>query len=107
MLSVTEAAQGIIKQLLIDNDQKGGGLRVGVTTGGCAGYQYSMAIEAEPSETDMVIEGEGIRLYLDEDSAPLLDGTTLDYVESIEASGFNFINPNAEGKCSCGKSFSA
>ena len=107
MLSVTEAAQDVIKRLLVDNDRVDGGLRVGVTTGGCAGYQYSMAVEEQPTPEDMVIEGEGIRLYLDPDSAPLLDGTTLDYVESIEASGFNFINPNAEGKCSCGKSFSA
>jgi len=61
----------------------------------------------EPSDTDQVLEvGDGLKVLVDPASAPVLNGMTLDFLLSLEASGFKFINPNAKSTCSCGKSFS-
>src|SRR6266542_2052472 len=84
-----------------------GGLRVSVQPGGCSGFKYSLVIEDKPAEDDLVITGEGFKVFVDPFSAQYLNGVTIDYVTSMQGSGFTFKNPNSTGGCGCGSSFSA
>ncbi|MGE0555412.1 MAG: HesB/IscA family protein [Gemmatimonadales bacterium] len=83
-----------------------GGLRVSVLPGGCSGFKYSLNIEDQPLEDDIVI-ADKVRIFVDGFSLPYLNGTTIDYVTSMQGSGFTFTNPNATGGCGCGSSFTA
>jgi len=83
------------------------GLRVSVLPGGCSGFKYSLNIEERPLEDDMVAEVNGVRVFVDGFSAQYLTGITIDYVSSMQGSGFTFSNPNASGGCGCGSSFTA
>jgi iron-sulfur cluster assembly protein len=80
-------------------------LRVFVTDGGCSGLQYGVKLEAAAAAEDAALEVDGVTLLLDPQSRPLLDGLTIDFVDSITESGFKFDNPNAKAACGCGKSF--
>jgi iron-sulfur cluster assembly accessory protein len=84
-----------------------GGLRVSVQPGGCSGFKYGLLIEDQQSEDDIVVDGEGFRMFVDPFSAQYLAGVTIDYVSSMQGSGFTFKNPNATGGCGCGSSFTA
>ncbi|MBL8985727.1 MAG: iron-sulfur cluster assembly accessory protein [Gemmatimonadetes bacterium] len=84
-----------------------GGLRVSVLPGGCSGFKYSLNIEDRPLEDDMVIELDRVKLFVDGFSLPYLNGVKVDYVSSMQGSGFTFENPNATGGCGCGSSFTA
>ncbi len=105
MLTITENAAVKVKSLLKEKDTAQGALRVFVAGGGCSGYQYGMAIAQEQEEDDLIIEQEGVRLFVDPESAPLLKGAEIDYVEDIMKSGFTIFNPNAVKSCACGSSF--
>ena len=83
------------------------GLRVSVLPGGCSGFKYSLNIEERALEDDMVAEVNGVRVFVDGFSAQYLTGITIDYVTSMQGSGFTFSNPNATGGCGCGSSFKA
>jgi iron-sulfur cluster assembly accessory protein len=83
------------------------GLRVSVLPGGCSGFKYSLNIEERALEDDMVVELNGVRIFVDGFSAQYLTGVTIDYVTSMQGSGFTFSNPNATGGCGCGSSFTA
>jgi len=83
------------------------GLRVSVLPGGCSGFKYSLNIEERALEDDMVAEINGVRVFVDGFSAQYLSGVTIDYVSSMQGSGFTFNNPNASGGCGCGSSFTA
>jgi iron-sulfur cluster assembly accessory protein len=83
------------------------GLRVSVLPGGCSGFKYSLNIEERPLEDDMVAEVNGVRVFVDGFSAQYLTGITIDYVSSMQGSGFTFSNPNASGGSGCGSSFTA
>ena len=83
------------------------GLRVSVLPGGCSGFKYSLNIEERPLEDDLVNEVNGVRVFVDGFSAQYLTGITIDYVTSMQGSGFTFNNPNASGGCGCGSSFTA
>ena len=84
-----------------------GGLRVSVQPGGCSGFKYSLLIEDKNAEDDVVLEQDGFSVFVDPFSAQYLSGITIDYVSSMQGSGFTFKNPNATGGCGCGSSFSA
>ena len=84
-----------------------GGLRVSVQPGGCSGFKYGLLIEDAASEDDVVVDAEGFRVFIDPFSAQYLNGTTIDYVSSMQGSGFTFTNPNSTGGCGCGSSFTA
>jgi iron-sulfur cluster assembly protein len=84
-----------------------GGLRVSVQPGGCSGFKYGLLIEDQPAEDDLVISQEGFNVFVDPFSAQYISGVTIDYVSSMQGSGFTFKNPNATGGCGCGSSFSA
>ncbi|MBA3894572.1 MAG: iron-sulfur cluster assembly accessory protein [Gemmatimonadales bacterium] len=83
------------------------GLRVSVLPGGCSGFKYSLNIEERALDDDFVTEVNGVRLFVDGFSAQYLSGITIDYVSSMQGSGFTFSNPNATGGCGCGSSFTA
>ena len=84
-----------------------GGLRVSVQPGGCSGFKYSLVIEDRAAEDDIVLPAEGFKVFVDPFSAQYLSGVTIDYVTSMQGSGFTFKNPNSTGGCGCGSSFSA
>lgn len=81
------------------------GLRVGVLPGGCSGFQYGLNIEDEAGEDDIILDSEGIHLFVDPFSLQYLNGCEIDYVSTFQGSGFTFNNPNASGGCGCGSSF--
>jgi len=83
------------------------GLRVSVLPGGCSGFKYSLNIEEHALEDDMVLDISGIRVFTDGFSAQYLNGMSIDYVTSMQGSGFTFSNPNSTGGCGCGSSFTA
>ena len=104
MIDVTPNATEKIRSML-DSENPGGLLRLGVIGGGCSGLQYKFRYERGPRSNDSVFEVEGVRLCVDPKSYRFLDGMTLDYVETILEQRFLFKNPNAEKSCGCGKSF--
>ncbi|CAI4033240.1 MAG TPA: iron-sulfur cluster insertion protein ErpA [Nitrospiraceae bacterium] len=106
MITVTDVAANKIKELMLE-EKDVVGLRVYVRGGGCHGYQYGMAFENKIGEDDTVIEKNGIQVILDPQSAPLLSGAEVDYVDSLQGSGFAVKNPQAKTTCGCGSSFSA
>ena len=105
MISITEKASERVKNLLQERGSETGALRVFVAGGGCSGYQYGMALAQEIEEDDFVIEHDGVKLLVDPESKPLLEGAEIDYVEDIMKSGFTIFNPNAVKSCACGSSF--
>lgn len=106
MIELTESAVSAINQFIASSEQPESGLRIAVIGGGCSGYQYSLGLEVNPSTDDTIVEYGDLKVYVDGASAPMLEGVTMDYVDSIEGSGFKFSNPNASNSCGCGSSFS-
>jgi iron-sulfur cluster assembly accessory protein len=84
-----------------------GGLRVSVQPGGCSGFKYGLLIEDQAAEDDYIVQQEGFRMFVDPFSAQYINEVVIDYVSSMQGSGFTFKNPNATGGCGCGSSFSA
>ena len=80
------------------------GLRVGVRGGGCSGFQYALAFD-EQRDGDMVFEDKGIRLLVDNQSLPYVEGSTIDFVDGLQGAGFKVDNPNVIAACGCGSSF--
>lgn len=105
MIALTQEATTAVKVAMSRAGRSEGGLRVMVTSGGCAGYTYALGIDAEPRSDDAVIESHGVKLFIDPESQPVLAGMQIGFVETLEGSGFTFDNPNAASKCGCGKSF--
>lgn len=105
MVQLTPAAAAKFQEMLDSEDREGYGLRLYVTGGGCSGYSYGMAFAEEPDEGDAVVQSQGLRVFVDEESAPLVQGAVIDYTESITGSGFHISNPNARSTCGCGHSF--
>lgn len=83
------------------------GVRLSVKDGGCSGYEYGLGIVDAPHEGDIISQEGALNVYVDAQSAPLLEGVVLDYIDSLLESGFKFTNPNATDTCGCGKSFQA
>jgi iron-sulfur cluster assembly protein len=102
---LTEAASLHIKEMMKHNEEEGAFLRVSVQGGGCSGLSYGMGFAHEVNETDIQLEQHGIRVLVDKESAPILNGTKIDYKESMMGGGFTIDNPNAIASCGCGSSF--
>lgn len=107
MLTLTDSAQKAVDRFISSNETPVSGLRISVTSGGCSGLQYSMALEETANDEDVVLECGMVRIFVDPLSAPYLNGVTVDFLDSMEGSGFKFENPNAQNSCGCGSSFSA
>ncbi len=105
IVTVTDKAAEKAKGILAERGVEDGALRVFVVSGGCSGYQYGMAIARNREEDDIAIEASGITLLVDAESAPLLEGAEVDYVDDLMKSGFTIFNPNATHSCACGSSF--
>ncbi len=80
-------------------------VRVAVTGGGCSGMSYALSFERSPNAGDVVIDQGGLKVFVDAESAPYLDGVTIDYVVGLHKEGFKFVNPKATRTCGCGESF--
>ncbi|CAI4033529.1 MAG TPA: iron-sulfur cluster insertion protein ErpA [Nitrospiraceae bacterium] len=106
MVTITDTAENKIRELMKEEPDVEG-LRIYVRGGGCHGYQYGMAFESKIGEDDTIIEKGGIKVIMDPQSAPLLNGAEVDYVDSLQGSGFSIKNPQAKTTCGCGSSFSA
>jgi len=106
MVTITKVAEQKIRELMTE-EKDVVGLRVYVRGGGCNGYQYGMAFESKMAEDDTVIEMGDVKVIMDSQSAPLLQGAEVDYVDSVQGSGFSIKNPQAKTTCGCGSSFSA
>lgn len=106
MLTLTENAQKAVGRFIQNAETPVEGLRVSVNDGGCSGLQYGMALELSPNGDDKVLELGDIKVFVDPESVDLLDGVIVDFLDSMEGSGFKFENPNATKSCGCGKSFS-
>ncbi len=109
LVTVTSAAGAEVQKFMQAENvaPEVGGLRVAVQPGGCSGFKYSLLIEDKPADDDTVIPQSGFNLFVDPFSMQYLNGVTVDYVTSMQGSGFTFKNPNASGGCGCGSSFSA
>jgi iron-sulfur cluster assembly accessory protein len=108
-MSLTERAAEEVRKFIAQEQvsPETAGLRVSVLPGGCSGFKYSLNIEERPLDDDMVHEVNSVRVFVDGFSAQYLAGVTVDYVSSMQGSGFTFSNPNASGGCGCGSSFTA
>src|SRR2546428_3633205 len=104
LMTVTEAAAAKIKQLLAEEEDVDV-LRVAIQGGGCSGFQYGLGFDSGTAEGDIELRFEGVRVVVDPFSAPYLQGSTVDFLNTIEESGFKIDNPNAVASCGCGHSF--
>lgn len=109
MVTITPAATTEVQKFMAAENvaPEVGGLRVSVQPGGCSGFKYSLLIEDKPADDDTVLPQAGFNVFVDPFSMQYLNGVTIDYVTSMQGSGFTFKNPNATGGCGCGSSFSA
>jgi iron-sulfur cluster assembly accessory protein len=105
MIELTENAAGKVKELLEEEGRNDIALRVAVQPGGCSGLRYAMYLDDQLSEKDVSAEQFGVRLVVDKMSVPYLAEAKIDFVDSLEASGFTIDNPMAQSSCACGNSF--
>ncbi len=106
MIQLTPTAIGKVKEIIGAQEPAPAGLRISVVGGGCSGFSYSMAFENAPGLLDKTYDFEGLQVFIDQASMLYLDGARVDYVESMEGSGFKFENPQVKSTCGCGSSFS-
>jgi len=106
-LELTSQAVEKVKEIIGQQDPKPLGLRVAVVGGGCSGFSYQMNFENQSNGIDKTYEFDGLKVFVDQASLMYLDGTKIDFVETLEGSGFKFENPNVKTTCGCGSSFSA
>ena len=105
-VTLTPAAIAKVREIMATQDPIPAGLRIGVVGGGCSGFQYSMSFENAAGMMDKVVRFEDLKVFVDATSAMYLNGCTVDYVETLEAAGFKFENPQVKSTCGCGSSFS-
>ena len=105
-ISISEGAAEHVRDFAAQAGSVDASLRVGVKGGGCSGLTYVLDIVEEPNEGDKVIEGHGLKLFIDRKSYVFLAGTVLEYSGGLNGKGFVFNNPNAKTTCGCGTSFS-
>jgi iron-sulfur cluster assembly accessory protein len=105
VLSLTDAAATKLQELTREEPNPDVGLRVYVYSGGCSGYRYGMMLEDAPTADDQILSANGVRVYVDTNSIGLLQGSQIDYVDTLMGAGFTVNNPNAVAACGCGSSF--
>jgi len=104
MVNLTDIAAQKVGEFISSQEQAEAGLRVAVRGGGCSGFQYQLALD-EQRDGDRIFDHEGIRIIVDEMSLRYVDGSTVDYTESLMGAGFQVENPNVVASCGCGSSF--
>jgi len=106
-LALSKSAAARVRVLLArERRPEGAGLRVGVINGGCSGMQYTLGFDDQPGPADLVLEFEGVRVFVDRGCLQYLEGTVVDFSDGLHAGGFKFTNPKADRTCGCGSSFS-
>ena len=107
VVMLTDAAAEKAKALIDRDDREGYFLRLKVVGGGCSGLQYQLMFDNEVLDLDQEAEFEGLKVVVDPKSAVYVVGTTIDYVDDLNQSGFKIENPYASNTCGCGESFGA
>ena len=105
MFTVTETAAKEIQTLLGQYNNPKLGLRVRIVAGGCSGFSYDLAFDDQEQASDQVFVSNGVKVMIDNRSISHLEGTELDFVDTMLGRGFTFNNPNAKSTCGCGSSF--
>jgi iron-sulfur cluster assembly protein len=107
-IQISDRAMEHIRAAMLKEGVNGGdgGLRLGVQGGGCSGLSYHIRFDSHPRERDRIFEHNGVRVFVDPKSFVYLNGTTLDWEDTLMHQGFVFQNPNAKKSCGCGSSFS-
>lgn len=104
-LNFTDSAIAKVKEIMAQQNPVPAGLRVGVVGGGCSGFSYSMSFENGAGMMDKTFDFDGLKVFVDATSLMYLKGVSVDYLETLEAAGFKFDNPNVKSTCGCGSSF--
>jgi iron-sulfur cluster insertion protein len=106
VIAVTDAAARKARQLAEREGRPGASLRVRVTAGGCSGFRYELSFEEEPADDDHVVRAsDGFRVVIDPRSAPIIEGSTLEFNDALLGGGLRMLNPRATNECACGDSF--
>ncbi|GEK30194.1 hypothetical protein KZO01_05030 [Kurthia zopfii] len=105
IVDITESAIFHINEMMKNNGEEGSFLRVSVKGGGCSGLTYGMGFDQEKSENDFEFQEFGLNIIVSKEDAPILQGTVIDYKQSLMGGGFTIENPNAIASCGCGTSF--
>ena len=105
LFTLSEKAAEMVKTIMKNEGKTTAGLRVSVMPGGCSGYTYGLDFADASLPEDIVVEQHGVKVFINEDIEPLIQGAKLDFVESLQGAGFVLDNPNATSHCGCGKSF--
>jgi iron-sulfur cluster assembly protein len=104
-IEISDKAAARIRTLSAEKATPRGGLRLGVKGGGCSGLSYFIDWAAEPSKFDQIVEKDGARVFVDPKSAVFLQGTVIDWQQTLMQTGFVFRSPNVKSACGCGESF--
>jgi len=105
VLTITEPAARRVRMVAEREGKPGACLRIRIVAGGCDGFEYEMGLEEAPAETDQVLDEFGLRVLVDPRSAPILQGSILEYHDLMLGGGLKVVNPQATHECTCGKSF--
>lgn len=106
MIALTDTATDKVRSLMDAEGMPGLALRVAVRPGGCSGFSYEMFFDSDVADDDKTLDYSGVKVVVDQSSAMLLEGATLDYKDGLQGAGFAIDNPNAQRTCGCGQSFS-
>jgi iron-sulfur cluster assembly accessory protein len=106
VITITERARAHVHKLIQDNNLGDVLLRLGVTGGGCSGFNYNLTFDNEVKPGDKVYDQGDLKVVVDKLSRPFVGNTEIDFTESLYGSGFAFNNPKAASTCGCGQSFS-
>jgi len=105
MINISGTANEKIKEMLAAEETPNMFLRIGVKEGGCSGFSYGMGFDDEQQDSDKVLEMDGLKVVVDDESIKYLNGLEIDFKESAMGGGFTINNPNASATCGCGSSF--
>lgn len=105
-VQLSEAAREKVRSLLLQEGRDDLRLRIAVQPGGCSGLIYQLFFDERELENDAVVDFDGVEVVVDLMSIPYLDGASIDFEDTIQKQGFTIDNPNAQGSCACGDSFS-
>ncbi len=106
-ITLTQAAASAVRQIMAQKNLFESSLRLYISGGGCAGYQYGLALVNKINQEDSIFETDGVKLIVDDVSIRFLQGATVDFVEGVTSNSFKITNPNAISSCSCGQSFTS
>lgn len=105
LVTITDNAAEKVKALIEQEGEEDLGLRISVRPGGCSGFQYSIYFDDEINADDEVVEAKGVKILIDAMSVPYIVGSEFDYIDGLMGAGFAVNNPNVQGSCGCGSSF--